>query len=103
MFALEDRPFLHFFPFFALFSNSYLSLNSVRPRPAASSQPAGTDLTHSPRIQYAPARISLLPASPQQDRLSPIKARTLNTRTHNPSKPFKMRTYAKMRGEGVRK
>src|ERR1700680_2108634 len=101
MFALEDRPFLHFFPFFALFSNSYLSLNSVRPRPAASSLPAGVYLARSPRIghdnRYSPATLSLLSlpnkaASPRQESLFPAQPRTTNTLTHGATKPCRMRT-----------
>jgi len=61
MFGLEDGPFVRFFPFFALFPDSYLSLSSARSRPAASSLSAGADLTRSPRIvhgiQYAPATL----------------------------------------------
>jgi hypothetical protein len=41
MFALEDVPFVRFFPFTALFPDADVRLNSVRPRPAASSLPAG--------------------------------------------------------------
>jgi hypothetical protein len=101
MFALEDRPFVRFSPFFALFPDS-LSLSSARSRPAASSLTAGAGLTRSPRIvhgiQYAPAT---LPGDRlrRDKKVSPSKARTMNTQTHYTSKPFRMRTYAKM-GEG---
>jgi hypothetical protein len=55
MFAIEDRPFVRFSPFFALFPDAHIRLNSVRPRPAASSLPPGADFTRSPHIQYTSA------------------------------------------------
>jgi hypothetical protein len=87
MFALEDRPFLRFPPFFALFPDSYLSLSSARSRPAASSLAADAGPTRSPRVRHenrcSPATLSLLslpnkPASPLQKRFSPTLARTMN-------------------------
>jgi hypothetical protein len=108
MFALEDRPFVRFFPFPALFPGSHTSPTSARPR-LASSLTAGAYLAHCPRIRddnrYSPATLPLLPlpnkaASPRQHRLSPTKARTMNTLTHDATKPFRMRTYTEM-GEGV--
>jgi hypothetical protein len=79
MFALEDRPFVRFFAFFALFPGAHTSLTSARLRPAASSLPAGVNLARSPRIRddnrCSPAALSLLSlpnkaASPREDRLS---------------------------------
>jgi hypothetical protein len=58
MFVLEDGPFLCFFHFVAVFPDAHISLNSTRSRPAASSLPAGADLTRSPRIQYTPTTLS---------------------------------------------
>jgi hypothetical protein len=79
MFALEDRPFVRFFPFFVLLPGADVRLNSVRPRPADSWLTAGAKLARSPRIRddnrYSPATPSLLSlpnkaASPREDRLS---------------------------------
>jgi hypothetical protein len=61
MFALEDVPFVRFFPFTALFPDADVRLNSVRPRPAASSLPAGAELTRSPRNWQTPVAPSLWP------------------------------------------
>jgi hypothetical protein len=108
MFVLEDGPFVSSL---ALFPDADTRLNSVRPRPAASSLPAGANLARCLRIRddnrHSPATLSLLSipkkaASPREDRLSLTKAGTMNTLIHDASKPFRMRTYAKMRGEGVR-
>jgi hypothetical protein len=55
MFAPNDGPFVRFFPFFALFPDANIILNSVGPRPAASSLSARADLTRSPHIQYSSA------------------------------------------------
>jgi hypothetical protein len=108
MFVLEGRPFVRFFPFSALFPGSHTSLTSARPRLATSSLTAGAYLAHSPRIRddnrYSPATLSLLPlpnkaASPRQHRSPQTKARTMNTLTHDATKPFRMRTYTEM-GEG---
>jgi len=44
MFAPNDGPFVRFFPFFALFPDANIILNSVGPRPAASSLSARADL-----------------------------------------------------------
>jgi hypothetical protein len=64
MFALGDRPFVLFLPFFGSFPDAHVRLNSVLPQPAASSLPAGANLARSPRIRddnpYSPATLSLL-------------------------------------------
>ena len=64
MLALGDRPYVSFSPFFALFPDPEVRLNSARPRPTASSLPAGADLASSPRIRddnrYSPATLSPL-------------------------------------------
>jgi len=104
MFALEGVLLVRFFPFSVLFPGTHTSLTSPRPRLATSSLTAGAYLAHSPRIRddnrYSPATLSLLPlpskaTSPRQHRLSLTKARTINTLTHDASKPFRMRTYAR--------
>jgi hypothetical protein len=102
MFALEGRPFVCFFPFFALLADAPISLNSVRPRPAASSLTANASPRFRDDNRYSSARLSLLSlpnkaASPREDRLSPTKARTMNTLTNDASNPFRMRTYARIR------
>jgi hypothetical protein len=75
MFALEDRPFVRFFPFFA-FPDADLCLNSARPRPASffavaefrphlapghangSSAPSRAESADAQRIIHKPRRIS---------------------------------------------
>jgi hypothetical protein len=108
MFAPEDRPYVSFSPFFALFPHADVRLNSFRPRPTASS-PSGAGTSRGPRIghdnRYSPATLSLLslpnePAPQRQELLSPVRPRTISTHTHDASKPFRMRTYTEM-GEGV--
>jgi hypothetical protein len=105
MLALEDRPFLRFFSFFALCPDADTCLNSVRPRPAASSLTANASPRFRDDNRYSSARLSLLSlpnkaASPREDRLSPTKAHTMNTLTNDASKPFGMRTYARIGGGG---
>jgi hypothetical protein len=72
MFALEDRPFVRFFTFFALLPDADLRLNSARPRPATSSLTADAGPARSRRIRYTPATLFIRLVSPRQDRLSQV-------------------------------
>lgn len=78
MFVLEDDHLIRFFTFLAFIPDADTCLNSACPRLAASSLPAGADLTRSPRIRnespYSPTTLSLRPASLRQESLSPLQA-----------------------------
>jgi hypothetical protein len=110
MFALEDRPFVSFSPFVALFPDGSASLDSSRPRPAASRVnycriPSSVRAARTPRakVEFStlplPARAHKDSTAASREEASRAKRHTVSTCTTAASKPFRICTCKKT-GEG---
>ena len=106
MFALEDCPFVSFSPFFAVFPDGSISLNSARPRPAALQLLPNPFLglrvrsarrpDHAQHPSHFVATGSQRAAVASRESTSGAKIHTMSTYTIATSKPLRMCTYRKV-------